>query len=108
MCMSNNFAPNSATPMLPAHLTSQAGNENLVLSECSSASRIQYCQDGLRLPKQTLHLDGELAKRLSRCTDRNTHTTDETVKSSPWHQPLFLLQRPLLYKGTNSNITVQN
>lgn len=105
MCMSNIFAPNSTTPMLPAHLTSQAGNENLVLSECSSASRIQYCQDGLRLPKQNLHLDGELAKRLPRCTDQNMHITDEAVKSSPQQQPLF---RPLLYKGTNNSITGQN
>lgn len=48
-CVSNNFAPNSTTPTLPAHLTSRAGNENLPLSEYRSASHIQDCQDGLRL-----------------------------------------------------------
>lgn len=108
MCMSNNCAPNSMTPMLPAHLTSQAGNENLVFSECSSVSCIQYCQDGVRLPKQNLHLYGELAKGLSRCADQNMHITDEAVKSSPRQQPLFLLQHPLLYKGTNNSINGQN
>lgn len=99
MCMSNNFAPNSMTPVLPAHLTSQAGNGNLVLSECSSASRIQYCQDGLRLPKQSLHLRGELAKRLSRCTDQNKHTRDEAVKSSPWQQPFFCCSAVFYIRG---------
>lgn len=50
--MSNNFAPNSTTPTLPAHLISQAGNENLSgLSEYGSASHTQYCQDRLHLHK---------------------------------------------------------
>lgn len=106
--MSNNFAPNSTTPVLPAPLTSQAGNENLVFSERSFASRIQDCQGGLRLPNQNLHLHGELAKRLSRCTDQNMRTRDEAVKPSPRQQPLFLLQRPLLFKGTNNSITGHN
>lgn len=40
--MSNNFAPNSTTPMLPAHLTSQAGNENLVLPHASNTAKTDY------------------------------------------------------------------